>query len=383
VSNQDRFPSELLEASNRSRWLYFYQKIVAHNRLVDMDRELRQAIRYATKGRLILVFGPTGVGKTTLRRGVERALIAELQPELEQDRERIPLASVEAVSPEQGNFDWLDFYQRALIQLDEPLVNHKVVYDPVLDGAEHQVKGQVVSRTKENLRSLRQATEKCLRHRRPVAFIIDDAHHLQKIAGSRRLLDQMDAVKSLANRSDTVYVLIGTYELLNLTNLNDQLSYRSRHISFTRYHRDCAEDIQAFKAVLQTFQRYLPLPEEPNLCRRWDYFYENSAGCVGILKLWLCDTLAAAMEGQQKTLTESYLQRCAISPDRLLNIVRQIIEGERKLAELEEKRHQIRTALGLVSEPIWPEPVNPAPKKRRVGERRPVRDPIGGDTNGH
>jgi hypothetical protein len=82
-------------------------------------------------------------------------------------------------------------------------------------------------------------------------------------------------------------------------------------------------------------------------------------------------------------LTEPYLQRCAISPDRLLNIVRQIIEGERKLAELEEKRHQIRTALGLVSEPIWPEPVNPAPKKRRVGERRPVRDPIGGDTNGH
>lgn len=383
MSNQDRFPPELLEASNQSRWLYFYHKIVAHHRLVAMDRALKQAIRYATKGRLILVYGPTGVGKTTLRRGVERALIADLQAELEQDRERIPLASVEAISPEQGNFDWLDFYQRALSQLDEPLIHHKVVYDPGLDGAHQPGTGQVVSQTKENLRSLRQALEQCLRRRRPLAFIIDDAHHLQKIAGSRRLLDQMDAIKSLANRSDTVYVLIGTYELLNLTNLNDQLSYRSCHLSFTRYQPDCEADIQAFKAVLHTFQRHLPLPEEPNLCQQWDYFYENAAGCVGILKLWLCDTLAAAMEDQQKTLTEPYLRRWALSPDRLFNIVRHMIEGERKVAELEEKRDHIRTALGLIAEPSLPEPVKSPPKKRRVGERRPVRDPIGGETHDH
>lgn len=383
MTHQDRFPQELLEASKQNRWLYFYHKLVAHDRLADMDRELKQAIRYATKGRLILVFGPTGVGKSTLRRGVERALIAELQPELEQDRERVPLVSVEAISPEQGNFDWLDFYQRALIELDEPLIHHKVVYDPALDGAEQPVNGQVISRTKENLRSLRQALENCLRQRRPMAFIIDDAHHLQKIAGSRRLTDQMDAVKSLANRSDTVYVLLGTYELLNLTDLNDQLSYRSYPISFTRYQPDCGQDIQAFKAVLQTFQRHLPLPEEPNLLERWDYFYENSAGCIGILKLWLCDTLAAALEGQQKTLTEQYLRRYAISPDSLLNIVRQIIEGERKLAELEDKRRQIRMALGLIREPILSTPVKAEPKKRRVGERRPVRDPIGVETHGH
>jgi type II secretory pathway predicted ATPase ExeA len=380
MSNQDHFPTNLLNRPHQARWAYFYHKIVAHPRLMAIDQELKQAIQYAPKGRLILLFGPTGVGKTTLRRGVERALIDALLPELEQDRGRIPVASVEAVAPEQGNFDWPDFYQRALLRLHEPLANDKIVYDAALeDGAsDRQQKGQVVSQAKANLRTLRQALEKCLRHRRPAAFIIDDAHHLQKIAGPRRLQDQMDAVKSLANRSDAVHVLIGTYELLNLTNLNDQLSRRSYPIAFTRYQPSCEEDVNAFKAVLKTFQHHLPLSKEPNLVQHWDYFYEHSAGCVGILKLWLCDTLAAALEHDQKTLTDSYLQRYAMSPDRLMNIVREIIEGERKQEELEEQRRHIRAALGLALDPVFTEPSKPPRKIGRVGERRPVRDPIGG-----
>jgi energy-coupling factor transporter ATP-binding protein EcfA2 len=371
MSNQDRFPPELLETSNRNRWLYFYHKIVAHTRLADIDREVKHAIYYATQGRLILVFGPTGVGKTTLRRGLERALTGEMQPELVQDQGRMPLLSVEAVAPEQGNFDWHDFYQRALFGLNEPLVNHKVVDATTLDG-------QLIKQAKPNLRSLRQALEQCLRHRRPLALIIDDAHHLQKIAGSRRLLDQMDAIKSLANRSQTVLVLIGTYELLNLTNLNDQLSHRSYHVPFARYQPDCSQDVHAFKTVLQTFQQHLPLPEAPDLISRWDYFYENSAGCVGILKLWLCNSLAAALEQEPQSMTDRLLQRYAISPDRLLNIAREIREGERKWAELAEKRGQIRAALGLAPYPVSTEPEPPSRQKRRVGERRPVRDAVGG-----
>lgn len=371
MSNQECFPVELLAQPNRSRWLYFYHKIVAHPRLIEIDREVKHAIQYATPGRLILIFGPTGVGKTTLRRGLERALTEMLRPELVQDRGRLPLGSVEAVAPEQGNFDWHDFYQRALGSLAEPLIDHKVVDVTSLDG-------QLIHQAKPNLRTLRQALEECLRQRRPLAFIIDDAHHLQKIAGSRRLQDQMDAIKSLANRSETVLVLIGTYELLNLTNLNDQLSYRSYHVSFSRYQPDGGEDVHAFKTVLKTFQQHLPLAEAPDLLPRWDYFYENSAGCIGILKLWLCDSLAAALEQHPQTLTDRLFQRCAISPDRLLNIAREIREGERKWAELAAKQGQIRAALGLVTGSVSPEPDPPARQKRRVGERRPERDPIGG-----
>lgn len=369
----EQFPPSLLQASKRSRWLYFYHKIVAHPRLVAVDQDLKQAIWYATPGRLILVFGPTGVGKTTLRRGIERALTESVAPELSQDRERLPVAGVEAVAPEQGNFDWLDFYQRTLHSLHEPLIQDKVRVTEETSARP----APLLSPGQANLRSLRQALEQCLQHRRPVAVIIDDAHHFQKVAGARRLLDQMDALKSLANRSQTVWVLLGTYELLNLTNLNDQLSHRSYHLPFQRYQADQPQDIQAFQTILQTFQYHLPLPEPPMLTPRWDYFYEYSAGCIGILKLWLNNALAAALEQDQATLTEPILQRCALSPDRLLNIVREMVEGERRLLELAEKQAQLRAMLGLSSSAPAPETAPPARQKRRVGERRPRRDPIG------
>jgi hypothetical protein len=45
----------------------------------------------------------------------------------------------------------------------------------------------------------RYAVEQAVRYRRPVAIMIDEAQHLGKIPSGRRLLDQLDVVKSIAN----------------------------------------------------------------------------------------------------------------------------------------------------------------------------------------
>lgn len=381
---QDHFPIELLSQPIKQRWQYFSRKIVAHPRLVEIHQELQHAIHYAVRGRLILVFGPTGVGKTTLRLGIERHFIETLEAELAQDPGRIPITSLEAASPELGHFDWKDFYTRALINLNEPLIQAKLPPDHAFDIGLPEVRcredGQVVIQAGLTVRKLRRALESCLRYRRPVAFIIDEAQHLQKIAGGRRLRDQMDAIKSMADRSDTVHVLIGTYELLNLTNLSDQLSRRSQHIPFSRYRAEDEADQAAFKRVVQTFQQHLPLPKMPDLVKQLEYLYEHSAGCVGILKIWLSDALAAAMENGEPTLTVKRLQRQAMPPDQLMNIIRELLEGERRLAAIEEQRPQIRQALGLPATSAVRPPVKTTPAKRqsqRVGERVPVRDPIG------
>jgi len=44
-----------------------------------------------------------GVGKTTLRLKTEQLITAELLNQLQEDRMRIPVASVEAVAPESGS----------------------------------------------------------------------------------------------------------------------------------------------------------------------------------------------------------------------------------------------------------------------------------------
>jgi len=99
---------------------------VAHPRLVEAKETLVNAIRGAEPNSLIFVFGPTGVGKTTLRLKTEQLIAAEMLNDLREDRSRIPVVSVEAVAPESGSFNWRDHYKRLLHQLDEPLIDHKL-----------------------------------------------------------------------------------------------------------------------------------------------------------------------------------------------------------------------------------------------------------------
>ena len=56
-----------------------------------------------------------------------------------------------------------------------------------------------------------------------------------------------------------------------------------------------AADRQTFVKILQTFGEQMPLPEPPDLIRYWEYLYERSIGCVGILKDWLVKGLSVAI----------------------------------------------------------------------------------------
>ena len=144
---------------------------------------------------------------------------------------------------------------------------------------------------------------------------MDEAQNLGKVASGRKLRDQTDCLKSLANLGKTRFLLSGTYELLMLRNLSAQLCRRTLDIHFPRYRAEVEQDIRAFKSVVQTFQRYLPLAETPDLLECWDLCYERSIGCVGILKDWLSRTLSAVLERDDMalTLTRKDLERHAWS----------------------------------------------------------------------
>ena len=67
MASQTDFPQELLSQSVAARLAYFQEKVVAHPHLKEAHQRLWQAIQQPAGASLIFVFGPTGVGKTTLR----------------------------------------------------------------------------------------------------------------------------------------------------------------------------------------------------------------------------------------------------------------------------------------------------------------------------
>ena len=376
----ETFPRQLLKEDPTTRLAYFQQKVIAHPLLVEADQMLMSAIQSPAETALIFVIGPSGVGKTTLRLRAERKLIEAALPELTQYPGQLPSASMEAIPPESGYFSWRDYYTRALLALREPgqLIAYKSAMDTKDDATMrllHRTHPRLFGATC-GVAELRRALELCLLHRRPRAFFVDEAQHLKKVSSGRRLLDQLDILKSLAGMTQTLHVLVGTYELCSLTNLSAQLGRRSIVVHLRRYHHDQNADMHAFKRVVLTFQRHLPVAEEPNWVEEIDYLYERCGGCVGALKSWFQRALALALERGDKTITRRHLDR-VIDATGVLQMAREINQGEALWQETDAHQHELRRLLGMRQQPSSSAPQNPSPPRqpRRVGQRKPVRDP--------
>ena len=381
------FPRELLTQPWRARLEYFRDYTIAHPRLVAARDALVGAIHERAPNSLILVLGPTGVGKTTLRLKIEQLMITEMLADLRADPGRLPVVSVECIAPESGTFSWRDHFRRLLLEMEEPLVDYKMNPDAPVRVGNRVAKFLPSARAAGS--EYHYAVELALRFRRPVAVLIDEAQHLARMGSGRRLSDQLDVIKSIANRTGTIHVLLGTYELLAFRNLSAQLSRRSIDIHFQRYRADDSGDRRMFLTVLRSFEPHLPLAQPPDLVNEWEYLYERSIGCVGVLKEWLVRALTRVLARNSPVLTPRDLQEHALSVPQCEKLLSEALEGESRLAESAEQRSRLRTRLGLIPPgrkaidstvgEAMTVTAEAAPRKvRRVpGRRRPGRDPVG------
>jgi energy-coupling factor transporter ATP-binding protein EcfA2 len=362
--------------SPESRLERFRAYTVAHPRLVEAKETLMNAIRGAEPNSLIFVFGPSGVGKTTLRLRIEQLIVSELLSELDEDHTRIPVVSVEAVAAESGTFNWRDHYTRLLHQLDEPLIDRKLNRHPEAASPASTLRFMPTSRAVGS--EYRYAVEQAIRHRRPVAVMIDEAQHLGKIASGRRLLDQLDVIKSIANQTKTVHVLFGTYDLLAFRNLNGQLSRRSIDVHLARYRAEDSEDRQTFINVVRSFEEELPFDEPSDLVSDWEFLYERSVGCVGILKEWLVRAATVASRKGNRKLTRAPIESQALCLAQCEQLHRETTDGEVKLTEGREAITRFREKLGLSTcGRERSQPTTASVRPRRPGQRVPTRDVIG------
>ncbi len=408
---KDQQPAEREQAlwlspDDQARLAAFKAYAVNHALLEDIDTRLTQAILEPAGFAHMLVYGPSGVGKTTMLRRTERRvqeLYARMatpsgataqwrHPQGGPALPAQPLLVLEARPPDGPTFNRADYYRSALTALGESYYKQWSLVDIHVEQTwETKTRSKSSGRVAQfnDSPELRHALEEVLVRRGVRAVIVDEAQHLMKVASGAKLLDQFDWIKSMTNVTNVVHVLVGTYDLLDFRNLNGQAARRGHDLHFPRYQFQHEADRKAFQGALHALLQQIPLDMDiQDLMNHWYYFYERSIGCVGVLKDWLVRTVASSLRAGMRTLALAHLEHHALSNAQCESMAADANAAEQKLQYTESSREHLWKLLGMSGIPMsevaplgHPGGSSSSPPSaggsRRVGERAPGRDPVG------
>ncbi len=392
-----------LTPEDRARLDTFKSVTVKHAHLTRVDDQLSLWVEEHTDATHVLLCGPGGVGKSKVL-----SVVTERFKEEEPDRFVVPILLLEPIPPDLGPYLRLDYYWQIIDALKEHLLVKELV-----GNVAHLMAAPKATRSKFGAidwLKMRAVAEQALIRAHVRAVFVDEGHRLMQGDGSHSVDEQLEWLKSLSNRTKVLYVLAGPYALFGFRNTSGQLARRGRDIHFARYHVADKEERTAFVAALKyLLERVLLTCDLNALLSRWRWFAEGSIGCIGVLKDWLVDAVAATLVQKRTSLTEEILTQTMPHPARRLSLEMEARAGEHKVAlhdsesakqfqallkkpakaanektkpasgniaglpHANQTEQKAETASGTLPMPQ----VSPIPNQPRVGQRAPERDPVG------
>lgn len=303
---------------------YFDSVLLAHPRITHTLDELHIHTASRSGNSIVLLIGPTGVGKSTLIKSLEERAILSHREEIERDPGFIPVAMMVAGASGERSFSWKMFYSSLGQALNEPLMDRKL--------ETRFERGKTMVRLpggSSSVIGMRMAVEKIMAQRRTKLIIVDEAVPLLRQASGNKLENHMDAIKTMADMGATL-VLVGSYDLHSLAVLNDQVARRTGTIHFTRYMTGVPEDEEHFRRAIRMLQARLPIQDLPDLTEYSGDLHVATLGCVGLLKTILATALEFAMKNKGKW-SDEFLEKSLLSDDTYSAIRRETLLGEARI----------------------------------------------------
>lgn len=318
---------------------------IPHPRYVDTQNAVHAHVTLGLEGSVILLAGPTRVGKSSLIKSVMPLAF----PRRGWAANTLPYITVLASPTDRGFMSTRYLLLEMLRALQHPF------YESGLPANRHRTE------TAMNVH-LKPAFEQ----RQTRVIVVDEAQHLLRTRERRAVAGALDTIKCIGNDSGTIILLVGGYELLTACFESAHLNGRLTVVDFPRYTRT-EQDADNFCRILCTFDEFLPFARDASLFGMKQLIYEGSLGSCGLVSGW---TVAA-------------VSRMHAQGDRRLT--RKHFEATRYVEQMQAIRAEIEFGESFLSKfksnesPIPQAPVAGTTKrgKRRPGRRNPTRDPIG------
>lgn len=350
---------------------------IDHPKMLYVQEQAENALMSRDGSFLLLVIGPTHVGKSSLLKRLVYERLERLKREGLLPDWAVPALYFEVI-PGDKSFSWKANIESLLIEQKEILTNFKVEYPDRREGTFSGKPPGLSGRPTEH--ALRRTLENFL-HQKKVEFMcLDEAANLLHLGSGKRLRHQADFLKSIANRSRAKIILGGSFDVYPLIGQTAQLSSRSEIVNFDRYDPSDESDQEAFFGILCTFESFLPFPEKENTLTPYlSLLMENSVGCVGLLKKVLDRAVTRSLAVGDPRITEESLMKNLNSKLLVDQALKEVESGHEIMKEFLGGGSPERSSIGqrLPSLPALSESSGKKAGKRKPGERKPTRDKVG------
>ncbi len=349
---------------------------VKHPKQEEAKDRIEFFANYASSVSLIVLAGPSGVGKSTLLERLIQSFQHQHAATIEADPSAVPIVYTQAVANGHKSFDFRRLYTDALKALHDPFARYKS------NRKDEEPRRRLEGESKTSAR-LREDLEDEMRSRQTLVWIIDEAHHVVRGGKSGKPGDQFDILKSFAQITGVKLVLAGTYDLPQFLASSGQLSRRSATVQLDRYHWHDKKERNIFASVAARILKELPMKAVPNAAANSEYFYVHCCGCVGICKDWIMRAFAIAMQEGTEELTLDHLEQARLDNEQLETISADIERGEHFMKRANGAQLDSDTVARILgkqtNEIAQPQTQNrPRSSKLKPGNRAPGRDAVGG-----
>ncbi|WP_196806988.1 AAA family ATPase [Rhodanobacter sp. OR87] len=314
-------------------------------------------------GELIVLVGPSRVGKS---RCISDALSVPFVnvPDTEGT---MRVVMVEAENSSKGG----EFSTKAFMVACLKAIRHPIYGGPANDDLWGSKFDQLLHKTSEA--TLRDAFERALKLRQVEYLVIDEAHHVQYVAGGDNAATRvLDSWKCLASKAKVKLVLSGSYKLLSLLGLAPHLIGRQQPLNFGRYKATSRTEVENWEQVLREFNELLQLKDGESLSTWNRTLFDGSLGCVGLLSQWIRACLASMLADEADTVTLERLQSTRLPSLQERDLLAEILIGEEDLKRAHEQ----------ISPPVQSSAPKPASEKktstRKPFQRKSRRSAAGG-----
>lgn len=392
---EPKFDASLLGATSEEKLDYFKRKLLGHPHLEQAYNLALDSIEFAAKGEIVAIVGPTGVGTTQLGKKLWRRFW-DVAPTVDEDGKVLPLVPTIGVeAPNQAGRIDADYWKRLLAEVmrsgGDLLIDRKIYVPPSEFILTHPI--PYADPLKKGIDTLIRATVSMLEQRQTKVLLINQAERLFPESDPSGCMRSQQILMDLAVQTKTRFVLIGGYQLVRSSCARNNWLRRQHTVHFRRYDRKNKQEYGYFLRSLINLLALMPTEQRLGMLSEAGamQLYISTVGCVGTLKKILLLAFQHALRTGE-AITEDFILQFATHNVVALEIAKEARMGEHLLMDVTSGEVEQVLDAGMpppdedsaASVPTKkPRPKSPGGGqsfygRRRIGERKSSRDPVGG-----